>query len=105
VELEPGAGHRIHEEWERYWPDLPLVVLPSPFRSVIEPFLDFLDESDREHRDRQLTAVILPECIPPNWWRGLLHDRNVDLIRNALVDRQRRLGLERIIIDVPYYLR
>jgi amino acid transporter len=105
VELEQGAGHRIQEEWERYWPDLPLVVLPSPFRSVVEPFLDFLDESDRERHDRRLTAVILPECVPPNWWRRFLHDRNVDLIRNALLDRQTRLGQDRVVIGVPYYLR
>jgi amino acid transporter len=105
VELEQGAGHRIQEEWRRYWPDLPLVVLPSPFRSVVEPFLDFLDESDREHPDRQLTAVILPECVPTNWWRRFLHDRNVDLIRKALLDRQARLGLDRVVIGVPYYLR
>jgi amino acid transporter len=105
VEVEHGAGHRIQEEWMRYWPDLPLVVLPSPFRTVVEPFLDFLDEIDREHRNGQLTTVILPECVPPNRWRRLLHDRNVDLIRNALLDRQRRVRLERVVIDVPYYLR
>jgi amino acid transporter len=105
VEVEHGAGHRIQEEWMRYWPDLPLVVLPSPFRTVVEPFLDFLDEVDREHRNGRLTTVILPECVPPNWWRRLLHDRNVDLIRNALLDRQRRLRLDRVVIDVPYYLR
>jgi amino acid transporter len=105
VEQEQGAGHRIQEEWGRYWPDLPLVVLPSPFRSVVEPFLDFLDESDRERPDRRPTAVVLPECVPANWWRRFLHDRNVDLIRNALLDRQRRLGLDRVVIGVPYYLR
>jgi len=105
VEVEPGAGQRVREEWERWWPDVPLVVLPSPYRSVVDPLLDFLDEIDQERRDRQLATVVLPESIPASRWRRLLHDRSPQLIRNALLDRQRRLGFERLIIDVPYYLR
>jgi amino acid transporter len=104
VELEPGAGQRMREKWEHWWPDVPLVVLPSPYRSVIGPLLDFLDETDRQHKDGQLATVVLPEFIPARWWENLLHNQTAWLIKAALLYRRRHLGFQRTIIDVPYHL-
>jgi amino acid transporter len=104
VELEPGAGERIREKWEHWWPDVPLMILPSPYRSVIGPLLDFLDEADRQHRDEQLATVVLPEFIPARWWENLLHNQTAWLIKAALLYRRRHLGFQRTIIDVPYHL-
>jgi len=105
IELEPGAGQRIREKWEHWWPDVPLVVLPSPYRSVIGPLLDFLDETDRQHNDGQLATVVLPEFIPARWWENLLHNQTAWLIKAALLYRRRHLGFQRTIIDVPYHLK
>ncbi|MBN1810408.1 MAG: APC family permease, partial [Anaerolineae bacterium] len=37
VELEPGTGKLIREKWERWWSEVPLVILPSPYRSLVGP--------------------------------------------------------------------
>jgi hypothetical protein len=105
IELEPGAGEEMREEWECWWPDIPLVVLPSPYRSIIQPLLDYLDEDDRQHNDGTLAAVVLPEFIPARWWQALLHNQTSLLIRAALLYRRRIQGFQRIIIDVPYHLK
>ncbi|MCX6659675.1 MAG: APC family permease [Candidatus Bathyarchaeota archaeon] len=105
IELEPGSGQHIREEWKRLWPNLPLVILPSPYRSIVGPFLDFLDEIDGKNNDSQLAAVVLPEWVPAHWWQGLLHNQTARLIRNALLYRRRHLGFQRVIIEVPYHLR
>jgi amino acid transporter len=105
VELEPDAGQRIREKWEHWWPDVPLVILPSPYRSVVGPLLDFLDETDRRHHDGQLATVVLPEFVPARWWENLLHNQTAWLIKAALLYRRRHLGFQRTIIDVPYHLR
>ena len=105
VELEPGAGEAIREKWQRWWPDILLVVLSSPYRSTIGPLLDFLDETDQEHDDGQLATVVLPEFVPAQWWHGLLHNQMAWLIKAALLYRRRRQGFQRAIIDVPYHLR
>ena len=105
VELEPGSGEHIREKWERWWPDVPLVVQPSPFRSIVGPLLDFLDETDRQHNDGQLATVLLPEFVPARWWHALLHNQTTWLLKGALLYRRRRLGFQRAIIDVPYHLR
>ncbi|MBE3040341.1 MAG: APC family permease, partial [Chloroflexi bacterium] len=105
IELEPGACKKVKKDWESWWPDVPLVVKPSPYRSIISPLIDFLDETDLEHNDGQQAIVILPEFIPVHWWQGLLHNQAGWLIKAALLYRRRQHGYQQVIIDVPYHLK
>lgn len=105
IELEQGKGEEILADWQRWFPDIPLVVKPSPYRSIISPLLDFLDETDEQHNDGQLAVVVLPEFIPAKWWHSLLHNQSSWLIKTALLYRRRHLGYQRVIVDVPYHLR
>ncbi len=105
VELEPGAGERILQKWKRWFPKVPLVILPSPYRSTIGPLLEFLDETDRQHDDGQLATVVLPEFVAAKWWHSILHNQTAWLIKAALLYRRRRMGYQRAIIDVPYHLQ
>jgi amino acid transporter len=105
IELEPGASQVVRERWEARWPEVPLVVVPSPYRSIVGPLLDFLDEMDRQHDDGQQTTLVLPEFVPARWWHGVLHNQTAWLIKTALLYRRRHLGYQRAIIDVPYHLQ
>jgi hypothetical protein len=82
-----------------------LVVVSSPYRSIINPLLEFLEKTDEEHNDGQLAIVVLPEFIVHHWWQGLLHNQTAWLIKAALLYSRRHHDMERIIIDVPYHLR
>jgi amino acid transporter len=104
VELEPGDSRDVREKWERFWPDIPLVVVPSPYRSLIQPLLDYLDKTDQEHNDGQQATVVLPEFIPAHWWGSLLHNQTAWQLKAALLYHRHQLGFPRVIIDVPYYL-
>jgi amino acid transporter len=105
IELEPGAGEKTRLEWEAWWPDVPFVVVASPFRSIVGPLLQFLDETDIQNNDGQLAAVVLPEFIPGKWWQTLLHNQTAWLIKAALLYHRRTMGKERVVIDVPFHLR
>ena len=105
VELDPGSGNKVRARWERWWPDVPLVIVPSPYRSIIHPLLDFLDETDRIHNDGQLATVVLPEFIPAHWWQTLLHNQTAWMLKAALLYRRRHLGFQRVIIDVTHHLK
>ena len=106
VELEAGAGEAVRETWQRWWPDVPLVIVPSPYRSIIQPLINFLDETDRQHNDGHLATVILPEFIPVKGWQGLLHNQTAWLLKAALLYHRTHLGAQRrVIIDVPYHLK
>ena len=80
------------------------MILPSPYRSIVGPLLDYLDKTDEEHGDGQLATVVLPEFVPARWWHSLLHNQTAWLIKAALLYRRRHLGYQRAIVDVPYHL-
>jgi amino acid transporter len=105
VELEPGDADAVLKRWNNFWPDIPLVVVSSPYRSIIRPLLDFLDKTDAKHNDGQLATVILPEFIPAKWWQSLLHNQTALLLKAAMLYRRRNRGFQNVIIDVPYHLR
>ncbi|MFZ5910759.1 MAG: APC family permease [Chloroflexota bacterium] len=105
VEMEPGEADAVREKWRRLWPDIPLAVVSSPYRSIIHPLIDFLDETDAKHNDGQLATVILPEFVPAHWWQSLLHNQTAWLLKAAMLYRRRNRGFQRVIIDVPYHLR
>jgi amino acid transporter len=105
IELEPGQGEAMRERWERWWPDVPLVIVSSPYRSLLPPLLEYLDQTDLEHNDGQLATVLIPEFVPAKWWQGLLHNQSAWMIKAALLYRRRHLGFQRAIIDVPHHLK
>jgi hypothetical protein len=105
VELEPGTGHKVKEQWKEWWPDLPLVVVPSPYRSLVGPLMEYLDKTDMEHNDGQLAVVVLPEFVTTHWWQNLLHNQTALVMKAALLYGRRRAGGERVVVDVPYHLR
>jgi amino acid transporter len=105
VEINPGDADRIRQQWEKWGQGVPLVVVPSPYRSIVGPLLEYLDRLDAESGDGQLASILLPEFVPARWWQLLLHNQTAWLLKLALLYRRRRFGKVRAIIDIPWYLR
>jgi len=105
VELDANSGAHVLKEWKEWWPDLPLVIIPSPYRSIVGPLLAFLEKTDQEHNDGQLAVIVLPEFVTTFWWQNLLHNQEALIIKAALLYGRRRSGGERVVIDVPYHLK
>jgi amino acid transporter len=105
VEMVPGEGERVKEKFQQLWPDVFFEIVPSPYRSIVGPILDFLDETDRRHHDGQQAVLVLPELIPARWWQSLLHNQTAMMLKAALLYRRRNSGFQRVIIDVPYHLK
>jgi amino acid transporter len=105
VETNPEETAEVQEKWKAWGQGVPLVVVPSPYRSVIGPLLDYLDKTDRKHKDGQLASVLIPEFVPDRWWEHLLHNQTAAMLKLAILYHRRKSGYNRAIIDVPYYLR
>jgi hypothetical protein len=103
--MEPGEGDEVRSKWVRFWPDIPLEIVPSPYRSFIHPLLEYLDRTDMEHNDGQEATVILPEFVPAHWWQSFLHNQTAWLLKAALLYHRRSHGFQRVVIDVPFHLR
>jgi len=105
VDVEPNSTASVQEDWWAWYAEIPLVVLKSPYRSVITPLLGYLEEVDRRDPERGLAVVILPEIVPARWWQHLLHNQTTFQLKAVLLFRQERRDEARIVINVPYHLR
>jgi hypothetical protein len=105
VETDPEQTAKVRKTWGVWGLDVPLIVVPSPYRSLIGPLLDYLDETDKEHNDGERATVLLPEFVPVRWWHHLLHNQTATLLRLALLYNRRKFGYTRAIIEVPFHLR
>ena len=81
---------------EKQLPGVGIVVVESPYRSLVRPFVRYLEVSAEDHPD-EITIVLLPEHLPRRWWDRLLYNQNVNRIRSALVGRR-----DIVVLDVPY---
>ncbi len=103
IPVTVNTGHSSHEEirrgWNRLFADVPLVVLDSPYRSVVQPLLRFIDEIEDLREDDKVT-VLLPEYVPARWWHNLLHNQTTLLLKGSLLFRPRI-----VVTSVPTHLR
>lgn len=105
VDVDTAATERLKELWHAWDFDIPLVVLESPYRSVVRPLLAYLEKTDRREPERGLAVVILPEIVPARWWQNLLHNQTTLQLKAVLLFRQERHSAPRVVINVPYRLR
>lgn len=77
-----------------------LVVLPSPYRAVVHPILDYVLEVERSEPDRQV-AVVIPELVVQRWYQHLLHNKRAALLKALLLVRGTK---QTVVVNVPWYL-
>ena len=94
-------GELMERRWAEWDNGVPLVVLESPFRSVIGPLLTYIRQVDKEFEGvrEALVTVVLPEIVPGRWWQHLLHNNTALLIKGALL-----LQDGKIVVSVPYHV-
>ena len=98
VGVDPAATDQVRTEWERWGQGVPLVVLDSPYRSLMEPLLEYLDRLHADHPDDFVT-VVLPEFVPARWWHHLFHNQRALLIKGALLFTRHS-----VVTSVPFHL-
>jgi len=98
VNLDQDQTDRLQMRWCDWGCAVPLVVLESPFRSLITPLMNYIDEVGGRYGDDEL-LVILPEFVPAHWWEHLLHNQTGLILRTALTLRKGK-----VVISVPYQL-
>jgi amino acid transporter len=98
VELDPASANALRGQWDRWGQGVALAVLESPYRSLLEPLLDYIEQIQREDPAAYVT-VILPEFVPHRLWQHLLHNQHALLIKGALLFRPNV-----VVTSVPFHL-
>lgn len=98
VDLDDFATRRIRERWETYGTGVNLVVLASPYRSIVRPLMRYIDRVE-QRADDDIVTVVLPEFVTARWWQHFLHNQNSLLLKGALLFKK---GV--VVTSVPYHL-
>ena len=98
VNVNPESLVQLKKDWPVWGSHVKLVVLQSPFRSMTEPLLDYIDRMEKEHPDDYIT-VVLPEFVVKHWWHHLLHNQSALTLKAALLFRPRV-----VTTSVPFHL-
>lgn len=98
IEVDPSTTPQLTAAWEAWDIGVPLIVEPSPYRSVLRPLVDYVSGlSTRGETD--LVTIVVPEIVPHRWWEHLLHNKTALFIRTAFLFRPNV-----VVTAVPYHL-
>ncbi len=99
VAIDERRLSEIQESWAKFGANVPLVLLRSPYRSLIDPVLDYVDELLRENNEQVIT-VIVPEAVSTKWFHKLLQENVAQQLKNALGMRPNV-----VVTNVKYFLK
>lgn len=110
LHVEPTEhSELLQEDWERYveqpfraaGKEPPkLQVVPSPYRFIIIPIVQFILDLSAKHPDRSI-IVVIPELVEDRWYEYFLHNQRGRLLEWVLLAR----GNERIFtVSAPWYV-
>lgn len=98
VEFDREAAAAMRRDWDDWDIGVPLVVLPSPYRSVLRPLVEYV-ENLRLVLPGELVTVVVPEIVPTKWWQHLLHNKTAFYIKAAFLFKPNV-----VVTSVPYVL-
>ncbi|MGD0283166.1 MAG: APC family permease [Dissulfurispiraceae bacterium] len=96
--LDQAETEIVRGKWDQHCMGVRLNIVDSPFRSIKEPLLNYIDEVQNHYKDGVIT-VILPEFVPSTWWHHLLHNQTAFFIKGVLLFRK---GV--VSTSVPFHL-
>jgi amino acid transporter len=99
VEIDPSRTLRLEERWAKGGCGVPLVVLSSPYRSVLGPLFEYI-ERIKSQAPHGAVTIVIPEFVPRHWWQHVLHNQTALLVKGAMLFRQ---GI--VVVDVPFHLK
>ena len=100
IHVDFGSTDRenLQQQWQQLEADIPLVILESPYRSVISPIVNFVTSFEARHPG-VLSTTIIPAFVTRNWWESILHNQTSFFLKRAL-----RAKKSRVVTTVRYYL-
>jgi amino acid transporter len=97
VSIDPEETMKVKTKWDLWGEGIRLVILDSPFRLLVEPLLDYIEEVSSICQPNEIITIIVPQFIPKRWYHNILHTQTAFWLRLALLLKP---GI--VVTDVPY---
>jgi amino acid transporter len=107
IAVDDARRKHLEDDWKKFveqpvrslgLPIPRLVVLESPYRRLLKPIIDYVD--DLRGRSDKTVAVIIPDLVERHWFEYTLHNHRGDVLRTLLLLR----GLDKVVVvSVPWY--
>ncbi|HEX9333575.1 MAG TPA: APC family permease [Anaerolineales bacterium] len=97
VSIDPDQTEKLQHKWSWWGKGARLVVIDSPYRTFLEPFLEYVSELCAILQPNERLTIIVPQFIPKHWWHNLLHTQTAFWLRFMLLNKK---GI--VITEVPY---
>jgi amino acid transporter len=99
VAADPVETEKIKDKWEQWGDGIRLVVIDSPYRRLIEPLLDYIDELAAERQPQEMLTIVVPQFVPAHWWQRFLHMNTAQILQQALLRKS-----DIVVMEVPYHI-
>jgi amino acid transporter len=96
IAVDTPDSDRMRADWDAWDIGVPLEIVPSPYRSILKPLVEFVDNLSMVSPG-ELVTIIVPEIVPKRWWEHLLHNKTALYIRTAFLFKPNV-----VVIAIPY---
>ncbi len=97
VSIDPAETESLRRKWDRWGNGVRLVVLESPYRLLIEPLLEYIEEISDMRQPGEMITIVVPQFVTKGWFTNILHTQTAWWLRLALLFKK-----DIVITDVPY---
>ena len=104
VALDAKQMRKLEKEWKLLNVHIPLEILESPYRAMIDPLKTIIRQQDNRDPERGLCMLVFPQAIPTRWWHDMLHNQRSLFLKASLMFNRKHKGGTRVFVDVPYQL-
>ncbi|MHB8393780.1 MAG: amino acid permease, partial [Candidatus Dormibacteria bacterium] len=94
---DEGRRAAVEQEWLRWDPGVPLVVLRSQYHSVARPLLRYIGSLKPSPTRR--VVLLIPILVPRRFWHRVLHN-HLDLVLSAALRRRRNVVVARLTLPL-----
>ncbi|GAB7387093.1 hypothetical protein BSNK01_09290 [Bacillaceae bacterium] len=99
VDFDDEHAAKMREKWEQWNVNVPLIILRSPYRTLISPLLKYIDTLEKEKEEDEFITVLIPQFIVKKWWHALLHNQTALLLKAVLIYRK-----DVVVSTIPFHL-
>lgn len=96
VASDEEETEHMQAQWRDFKIDVPLEIVHSAYRELIEPVQAYIEELDQRWANDTVTIVI-PEFVVTKWYHQALHNQTALRLKGSLLFRE---GI--VVISVPY---